>query len=97
MTGVSQVSPDSQESQGSLDLRGRWEKEERRAAMDLQDQVVQKESEVLQECQVFQEHRESRVCRVTTDLQARGEWQDATEQRVNGVSQEVAASQDSRA
>lgn len=82
MSGVSQGSPDSQESQGSPDLRGRSAAEERRVVMELQDNMVQKESEGRLDCQDSQEHQDFLVCPGRTDLQAREEWQVAMGQRV---------------
>lgn len=96
MNGVSQVSPDSQESQDSPALRGRSEPEERRAVMDFKDYLVQKEYEGRLDCQDFQERRDSRVCPGRTDLRAREECPVATGQRVIGVSQEVQESLDIR-
>lgn len=96
MSGVSQVSPDSQESQDSPDLKGRSGPEERRVAMDLKDQSVQKESEGLLVCQDFQEHQDFPVCPGRTDLQAREECRVVMAQRVREVYQAVQGSLDSR-
>lgn len=96
MRGVSPVSQDSPESPGSPDLRARSEPEERRAVTDLKDQVVQKESEGLLDCQDFQELQDFRVCRVRTVLQAREECRVATGRRARGVTQDLEESPDSQ-
>lgn len=96
MSGVSQVSPDSRESQDSLDLKVPSDPEERRVAMDLWDQLVQKESEGLQDCQDSQERQDSQVYQVRMDLQVRGECRDVMGRRVREDTQEVEESLDNR-
>lgn len=95
MSGVSQVSPDSQESQDSPDLRGQSDPEERRVAMDFKDRLVQKESEGRLACQDSQEHQDFQVCPDRTELRAREEYRVATGQRVTEVSPESQESPDS--
>lgn len=92
MRGVSQVSPDSLESQASLELRGQSDREEKREVMDFKDRLVQKESEGLLDCQDFQEHRDYRVFQGRRVLQAPEECRDATGQRVRGVTQAAVGS-----
>lgn len=65
--------------------------------MDLKDRLVQKESEDLLDCQVFQEHQDFLVCRGRTVLQGPEECRAATEQRAIEVSQEVQGSPELRA
>lgn len=64
--------------------------------MDHQDQLVQKESEGLLGCRDFQERQDFRVCPGRMVLQAPEECQDAMEQRVREVSQEVQGSPELR-
>lgn len=96
MSGVSQVSPDSQESQGSPDLRGRSDPEERRAVMDLMDHQAQKELEGHLDYQDSQAHQVFLVCQGRMDLQAPEECRVATGQRVTGVFQDLEESLDNK-
>lgn len=94
--GVSQVSPDSLEFQGSPDLRGQSDPEERRAAMDLRDCQAPKESEVLLDCQDSPEHQDFQVCLARTDLRDPEGFQGATAQREREVCLENQESQGSK-
>lgn len=96
MNGVSPVSPDSQGSRASPDLRGPSEAEERREVTGLMDFTVLKESEGPPGCQDFQERQDFQVCPGRTDRRAREALQGATGQRVKAVSQEIQEFPDSK-